>query len=123
MDHIIKTSKGDVLINDHLNVKSPEYQKVKLHYERKRSLGSRLDTMRHYFRLLYDEGCTHPNTLRSDELEDLLDAVLIEYDYNIEELIDRCRKIVSKTPINTTCKCGYVAPFCTCGRRSNAGGV
>ncbi len=103
MDHIIKTSKGDVLINDHLNVKSPEYQKVKLHYERKRSLGSRLEVLRHYFRLLYDEMLIG-GAIQNDELEDLLDAVLIEHNYNVEELIDRCSKILSQTPIDTTYK-------------------
>lgn len=113
MEHIIKTNISDVLINDHLNVKSPEYQKIKLHYERKRSLGYRLETLRHFFRLLYARSWTD-NTPQHEELEDLLDALLIEYDYNIEELIDRCRKIVSQTPIDTTCKCGYVVMW-LCG--------
>lgn len=107
MDHIIKTNIGDVLINDHLNVKSPEYQKIKLHYERKRSLGSRLETLRDYFRILYAESWKD-NVLEHDGLEDLLDAVLIEHNYNIEVLVERCRKIASQTAIGTTCKCGYV---------------
>lgn len=113
MDQIIKTSKGDVLLNNHLNVKSPEYQKIKLHYERKRSLGSRLKTLRHCFRFLSDESWID-DAFHHEKLEDLLDAVLIEHNYNIEALIDRCSKIVSLAPIGTTCKCGYVAPFCAC---------
>lgn len=119
MDHIIKTNIGDVLINDHLNVNSPEYQKIKLHYERKRSLGPRLETLRYYFRILYIESWKG-NVLQDDELEDLLDVVLIEHNYNIETLIERCSKIVSQTSIGTTCKCGYAAPLCACNNVSQS---
>lgn len=90
-----------MLINDHLDVKSSEYQKIKLRYERKRSLGSRLETLRHYFRVLHAESWKD-NVLEHDELEDLLDAVLIEHNYDIEMLIERCCKIVSlQTSVGT----------------------
>ena len=108
-----KTSKGDAIIIDHLNVKSPEYQKIKLHYERKRSLGAGLESLRHCLHLLYGDDWID-NATQHDELEDLLDTVLIEHRYDIEAAIDSYGRTVAPKYTDAICTCGYVMPFCTC---------
>jgi hypothetical protein len=110
MTYTIKTNQGEVVVNDGI-LSNEEYQAIKIHRDRKNSLGSRLVILREYIK--------HSHDGNRDELEDLLDCALKENDYDLEQAIDHYRSIIkkqdSKSDIGTlSCQCGYRKPFCSC---------
>lgn len=114
MTYSIKTNQGDIMVNDGILSKE-EYQAIKLHHDRKNSLGGRLIILREYIKQSYGNGWINdPNHL--DKLEEELDCALKDSDYNIENAIDHYRSITHKQnqEIGELCRCGYRKPFCLC---------
>lgn len=140
---ILSTSRGMVIVNDGINlgraelredrvpVKEPEhhcavltfqrnesseteYQRVRVHRERKRSLGHRLVVLRNYIKRCYGDDWVNDSS-HWNELEDWLDCALKENDYDLERAIDYYRSIAPELKIiDGRCKCGYMPPFCAC---------
>lgn len=104
-----------VLIPSQRNESSEtEYQRVKAHYERKRSLGHRLVVLRNYIKRCYGDKWVN-NSEQWSALENWLDCALKENDYDIERAIDYYRSIAPEPKvIDGRCKCGYMPPFCNC---------
>ena len=110
MKYTVKTNIGDVIVNDGILTKK-EYAAIKLHYDRKASLGSRLVILRESIKLSY-KGST-------DDLEDLIDHTLKDNNYNVDQAIDHYRSIAKQLESTTEldiskCHCGYRKPFCLC---------
>lgn len=111
MHPTFKTKDGEiVVINDGI-LSNEEYKAIKMHRDRKNSLGNRLVILREYIKQFYNGN--------EDELEDLLDCALKENDYDLEQAIDHYRGVTkkqdSKSDVNTlSCQCGYRKPFCSC---------
>lgn len=116
MRYTIKTKLGDVVVNDGI-LRMEEYQAIKLHRDRKNSLGGRLIILREYIKQSLSSGEQWVNDSdHLDKLEDLLDCALKDNNYNIEKAIDHYRKASQKEDqeASTTCRCGYRKPFCLC---------
>jgi len=82
MEYVVKTSKGDVYVNDGLDVFSSKHKEEIKHRDKKNGLGARLNILRHRLSLLFRD-----DWVDDSELEDLLDAVLVEHDYDLEAAI------------------------------------
>lgn len=110
MTYTIKTNIGDVIVNDGI-LSNEEYAAIKLHRDRKASLGGRLVILRESIKLSYKGN--------SDDLEDLIDHTLKDNNYNVNQAIDYYRSIAQKLEGNaepdiSICHCGYRKPFCLC---------
>ncbi len=110
MTYTIKTNQGEIVVNDGI-LSNEEYQAIKIHRDRKNSLGTRLVILREYIKQSYNGNM--------DELEDLLDCTLKENNYDLEQAIDHYRSITQKQNSESNidislCQCGYRKPFCLC---------
>ena len=107
MSYTIKTSQGDVVVNDGI-LSNEEYAAIKLHRDRKNSLGNRVVILREYIKQSYGD---------CDELENIVDSVLKESDYDLDKAIDHYRSVTKKQATEAvSCQCGYRKPFCLCIR-------
>lgn len=92
MSYIIKTKKGEVIVNDGIDIYSPQYQQMRLHHKKKRALGERINILRRYLRLWYGEDWIDDEE-HHNELENLLDNILQNHNYNLESAIECYSKI------------------------------
>lgn len=105
MRYTIKTNQGEIVVNDGI-LSNEEYAAIKLHHDRKNSLGNRVVILREYIKQSHGD---------CEELEDLVDLALKENDYDLDKAIDRYRSITKKqTTEAMSCQCGYRKPFCLC---------
>lgn len=102
-------------VNDGI-LSNDEYQAIKLHRDRKNSLGDRLIILREYIKQFFSGEQWTNDSDHEDKLEDLLDCALKDNNYNIEKAIDHYRNASQKEDqeASTTCRCGYRKPFCLC---------
>lgn len=52
---------------------------------------------------------------QASKIEDFLDDILIQFNYDLEKAINYYRKITPEPMlIDVRCQCGYMPPFCNC---------
>lgn len=102
-------------VNDGI-LSNDEYQAIKLHCDRKNSLGGRLTILREYIKQFLSGEQWVNDSDYLDMVEDLLDCALKDNNYDIEKAIDHYRNASQKKDqkTKTTCQCGYRKPFCLC---------
>lgn len=83
-----------------------------LHRERKQALRQgRLVILRNLIKQCFGDDWVYVTT-HWDELEDIIDRALKDYDYDLEQVIDNYRKIAPPFTVHDPrCKCGYMPPF------------
>ncbi|MHB1947066.1 MAG: hypothetical protein ACYCQI_02985 [Gammaproteobacteria bacterium] len=86
------------------------------HREKKQSLGHRVQVLR-VLAQRYLEGNADTSlaskTIDAQVIEGCLDDALIQFNYDVEAVINFYKSLVSPPVIS--CKCGYQHPFCICG--------
>jgi hypothetical protein len=115
MNSTFKTKDGEtVIVNDGV-LSNEEYQAIKLHCDRKNSLGSRLVILKEYIKQSYGRNWVDDSE-HVDKLEEVLDYALKANDYDIEKAADYYRAIIRKLEQeeSSLCQCGYREPFCLC---------
>lgn len=100
-------------------------ERKETHLKRKQALHQgRLDVARVLlWRFLNDAECREmvgykgqiPSLHKDTSLETYLESELVNFDYELEAMIDLYRIYTPKPPvIDGRCKCGYNPPFCNC---------